>query len=387
MRFQESREELPHSPRVLQVINNLAVGGAEHELFYFLQEAVKDSSFSFEVCTIWEEGNLHEEIASLGIPVFCLSPRHKYSLWNIWKINQVIRTGFYDIVHVHLFPASIYAALATIFQRNPLFVFTEHSESNRRRVHRLLRPIEAWQYNRFDLILAVSKSVKDELMHWQPRIAERITIAENAIPVDKIPAYRKGASRPEDKEIDILYIGRLIQAKGVDVLLQSIFKAQGCIDRPIRTCILGDGPQRRMLEQMASNLGLGNVSFLGFQKDVFYWMAKAKVMVLPSRWEGLPIALLEAMAFGIPVICTTVGGIADVIEQDDSGILIPPGNTNELSAAICRILEDGDLRDRLATRARVTVNERFDVKKLVKQILDLYRTMLDSRGKDKGRIS
>jgi glycosyltransferase involved in cell wall biosynthesis len=142
-----------------------------------------------------------------------------------------------------------------------------------------------------------------------------------------------------------------------------------------------------MLEQMASNLGLGNVSFLGFQKDVFYWMAKAKVMVLPSRWEGLPIALLEAMAFGIPVICTTVGGIADVIEQDDSGILIPPGNTNELSAAICRILEDGDLRDRLATRARVTVNERFDVKKLVKQILDLYRTMLDSRGKDKGRIS
>ncbi|MBX6324395.1 MAG: glycosyltransferase, partial [Rhodospirillaceae bacterium] len=166
------------------------------------------------------------------------------------------------------------------------------------------------------------------------------------------PAAQRGAS-------DILAVGRLGFEKGYDVLLRA-FAASGLAARGARLTILGEGSQRAALESLAGRLGIADaVSLPGVVADPERWMARCTVFVLPSRYEGFPNALLEAMAMGCPVIAADCdSGPRHIVRDGTDGLLVPVEDAGALSAAIVRLMEDAALRARLGAAA-VAVRERF----------------------------
>ena len=143
--------------------------------------------------------------------------------------------------------------------------------------------------------------------------------------------------------------------------------------------LLGDGPEQSALEAQASALGVRNrVVFLGYRQDVPDLLACADLLVLPSLFEGLPLSILEAMAAGKPVIATDVGGTSEVIEPEQTGLLVPPANPGALAGAIRRVLFDRRLAERLALTGKARVRDEFSAATMVQSVTQIYEDVLSS---------
>jgi glycosyltransferase involved in cell wall biosynthesis len=145
--------------------------------------------------------------------------------------------------------------------------------------------------------------------------------------------------------------------------------------------ILGNGPEERALTLLAAQLGIADfVQFQGCVQDVTPYLRGADVFVFPSRYEGLPLALMEAMAAGLPVVASAVPGNTDLVQDNVTGLLVSPGDPIALSAAIARVLTDAELADSLGMAARSYVASRFDVNMMVYRTADVYRHALHVGG-------
>jgi len=144
----------------------------------------------------------------------------------------------------------------------------------------------------------------------------------------------------------------------------------------IKVAILGDGSKRVYLENLSKQLGVDDeIVFLGVQKDVQSFMASSKVFVLPSRWEGLPMVILEAMANRMPIITTPVGGIAEVIEDGASGILVEPENPEALADKIYELLSSEKLQRSISENAFKKVKEEYSIEGYTQKMLDIYKDL------------
>lgn len=171
------------------------------------------------------------------------------------------------------------------------------------------------------------------------------------------PARYDGAA-PE-AAAHLLFVGRLAAVKGVPVLIEAM---QGLIvDHPgLRLTLVGDGPEREVLEARAKGLG-DHVDFVGYksQDEVAALLREATALVLPSFAEGLPVVLMEALAARVPVVTTRIAGVAELVEDEESGLLVPPGDAVALRAALARVLGDAEMRRRMGEVGRARVVEEF----------------------------
>lgn len=160
----------------------------------------------------------------------------------------------------------------------------------------------------------------------------------------------------------LVFVGRLAGVKGVPVLLDALSRLVTDVPN-LRVTLIGDGPERADLETRAQQLGLGEVvTFAGYmsQDAVAKTLADADALVLPSFAEGVPVTLMEAMASGLPVLATRVGGISELVEDGVSGYLVPPGNVEELTARLRDLLGDPELRQRMGAAGRAKVAAEFN---------------------------
>jgi glycosyltransferase involved in cell wall biosynthesis len=191
-----------------------------------------------------------------------------------------------------------------------------------------------------------------------------------------LPARREGP--PLRRTGLVLYVGRLTFQKGVDVLLTAWRGVQEQLpeSRRARLVIIGAGPGRAQLECLTATLGIGDsVTFVGEQSDVAAWLRQSDVAVLPSRWEGMPNALLEAMACGLPCVATRVSGSEEVIQHGANGLLVEPDDSVALAAALRTVLLDPALGDRYGRAARATIVERYSLDQVMRVYLDLYHRL------------
>jgi len=160
--------------------------------------------------------------------------------------------------------------------------------------------------------------------------------------------------------------------KGHRYLLQAIAALPY---KDVHVAIVGDGPQREALEALAKELGLASrVTFAGNQADVAPWLQSFDLFCLPSYAnEGVPQALMQAMACGLPVVTTPVGSIEEIVTDGDTGVLVPPEDADRLRDAIARLLDDAPLRQRLGVRAAQLARERFGDERMVDRMLAVFR--------------
>jgi len=213
---------------------------------------------------------------------------------------------------------------------------------------------------------------------------EQIVYIPGSVDTEKfqpLPEHRPDPARPER---DILCIARLEYAKGVDVLLHAWARmmqapAEWGVMLIPRLLLVGEGKLKPQMERIATELGIqDSVEFLGLRTDIVNLLQRSWGFVLPSRWEGMPNALLEAMACGLPCIATHVSGCEDVIADDLNGLLIEPEQSTEMARALKRIIEDTDLAQRLGREGRAKVVRDYQLSNVVEQCLQLYRNLLSS---------
>jgi len=232
-------------------------------------------------------------------------------------------------------------------------------------------------------VIAPSTAIRDELLR-AGFSSERIVRFVNCVDVNRFrpatPAEKVKAKNALGLSKDTVVIGtvaRLVQRKGIDVLL----RAFGIVRHsyPVHLVVVGDGPLGEELRALAHELRIeDSVSWLGFQEDTVKWLQGMDVFAFPSRLEGVPNAVLEAMAMALPIVATTIGGVVDLLEEGRTGFLIPPDDLDALAASLDRLLRNAPLRADLGGRARNRVVEVFSLSGDISRLMDLYLALQDT---------
>lgn len=353
--------------KVLHVINSLNVGGAENLLTNYLTYVNSKDDTVNELCLLYNSDTfLKDKIVKENIKLYDIKSQRKYDLSIVLKLIKLIRQNKYDIVHVHLFPAQYFCSIASWFCRKTKFVFTEHSTTNRRRGKKLFHFMDYISYRQYNKIICVSEMAKIDLLKWMPSIKNKVKTIYNGVSLEKNKNTENYA-----KEYDLILVGSMwSDVKGIDILLNAIKLIEDKINKVI---IAGDGTLKGEYILLRDKLGLSSkVDFLGNRNDIIELLQKSKVFVMPSRWEGLPMALLEAMSQMKPIIATNVGGIPEIIEDGFSGILVQLGDIEELSIKIQELLSNDKLANQLGKNAYRQVYENFSIQKYANDLLNLY---------------
>ena len=365
--------------KVLNLIDSLSAGGAEGLLARFALEARKYDNFKIDILTLYRRGFFEEELKAKGISVSCLNLSFKYDFSKIFLLRRIIEEGEYDILHVHLFPADIFGAIASLLlKKKPRLIFSEHSVYNRRRSIKLYKFIDRFVYSGYCKIVCVSDLVKAELDRYLPEVASKSVVIKNAVEVQDFPDTC-------DKNFDIIFVGRLEKAKGVDVLLRAIQLLEKNHLLTLKVAIVGDGSQRDDLKNMVRDLKIkSRIEFLGVREDVSELLRNSKIFVLLSRLEGLPMVILEAMANKVPIITSAVGGIPEVISDEIHGLLVEPDKCGVLASRIELLLNNASLQKMISENAFERVLSDYSIKEYCKNMLKLYEEVLENSGTHNG---
>jgi glycosyltransferase involved in cell wall biosynthesis len=305
---------------------------------------------------------------------------------HLWKLLQ---SGHFDVIETFTQDSNLLGLPVAWLCKVPIRIATIHGRIDgdtklRRRFH-------AWLMNSniASMVIAVSNGTQATAIQEGIK-PHKIEVIPNGIALqesDKVrqPQYRETIGIPQ-QHIFLLAVGRLIQQKAHDTLVQAM--AIVCRHNPkIVLGIAGDGPLLETLNNQIVDLGMQeNVRLLGNRDDVPELLASADIFVMSSRSEGLPIALLEAMGAGLPVICTQIESIEDVIENGRHGILVPIDNAEALALAIERLSGDPNTRLRLSREAKQRVLDSYTLDRMCNRYLEIMTPLRssDQRSSRKG---
>ncbi len=368
--------------RVLHVVSTFEVKTDTKWLLLLLRHLDRRRVVPSIAC-VYGGGPMQERFGSLGIETVNWDSQGEIDLSTIARAFRYIRSGRFDVVHTHLLRADLYAGLAARLAKTPVVVSTVYAigayrRSRQRRLDGLLDQLtRLWPTH----LLTVSHAVKDDSVRRLRWPRSRVSVIHTGIEPGEYgpdPAARRRIReqwRLDEAAPLIIAVARLSYEKGLDTLV----KAAGLLVRrhPSATvAIVGDGPMRDELTDMIDSGGLtGRVRLAGFRTDVPEILAAADVFCLPSLMEGMPNALLEACATGLPVVATRVGGVPELVVADETGLLVPPGRGEALADAIDRILVDRSLATQLGRNARRRIEDEFSVGVVARKYGALYEAL------------
>jgi glycosyltransferase involved in cell wall biosynthesis len=356
----------PVPPRsVLLVIDSLEGGGAERYVVD-LAIALGDRGWPVEVaCSI--AGVRAGALADAGIPVSVLVGRlvkRRVSGPYGWALRQLVQQRHPAVVHAHLYASAAAAVVATRGLSVPV-VLTEHTEAPWR--DRAARAVSRRVYQRVDRVVAVSSAIRDTLVRTYGVPAGRVDLL---LPATTAPAAARPRATGAHAAV-VGVVGRLVPEKGVDVFLRAVSLVTRVVPSA-RFVVVGDGPLRAQLQERMVALRLaGVVSFTGFRPDAPRLIAGLDVLVVPSRSDGSPLVVCEAMAAGVPVVASRVGGLPDLVVHGDTGLLVRPEDPDDLARALVGLLLDPAAARALGIRGRHLASARSHVR-LVDRMTEVY---------------
>ena len=296
----------------------------------------------------------------------------------IFSIKKFIRNNSIDIVHCHGYKSNFYGLLAS--QKKIPSVTTNHNWLKSNLKLKVYCFLDNLWIRFFDKIVAVSEEIRDEMIRY--KIPEKkIKVIDNGIDVNRfdktIPNEKLRRELCLNGNCTVVgTIGSLKYEKGHEYLLRA---AKEVLEShtSVKFLIVGSGPLRNSLEGQVKSLGIANdVIFTGYRKDVAELLSVMDIFVLPSVKEGLPMVLLEAMAAKKPVVATRVGAVSKVISDNETGILVEPGDVSALQRTIGNLLKDTVKTQGLALKGYERVKKDFSSESMCREYLTLYRELL-----------
>jgi glycosyltransferase involved in cell wall biosynthesis len=363
--------------RILLLIKGLGRGGAE-QLLVSEARHLDRLKFDYELAYLLPQKDaLVSELTAAGLPVHCLGMSRGW----LSQLRTLVRDRRIDLIHVHLPYSAMGARLAFPRRIGPRIVYTEHGpwEYYRRSTY----VGNMLTFFRNDHVFAVSEDVSRSIRYPTGLSFLRMPPVETLHHGVDFQHLDSDESQPDVRSelglsADALVVGIVAnfrRQKRHDLLLHAVERVSRL--RPgARFVLVGQGPLEDDARRLVKKLGIAEVVlFTGLRHDVPRLMRAFDIFALSSEWEGLPIALLEAMYCGTPAVVTDVGGIREAIENGKEGIVVPPNNPELLAQGLLTLIDDEELRNRMGERARARAGE-FDIRKAVLQMEAVYEELL-----------
>lgn len=368
---------VPKSIKVLHILHAFSAGGLENGLVNIINRS--PDHLKHELCFLTRGGDFLNKLER-PVPFHELHKTSGIDLRMFGELSRVIRHSGPDVIHTRNW-AAFDGVVAACASPNIAVLHGEHGRDirdplglNRRR--NLLRRLFGFRIQKF---IAVSH----DLLGWLSStvgIAERkLLFIPNGVDTNRFRPQRSQALRNElgigSQEFVVGSVGRLDPIKNFPGLIRAVQALHEQKQR-LRLVIVGDGPQRRELEELVRQTGLGDVVLLvGYRSDVGQFYGLFDCFVLNSFAEGMSNTLLEAMACGVPVICTSVGGNPELVPNGIHGYSVPSGNDAELACRIAHYHSQPNLRSKFGDKARQFVEMNYSLSTMVNHYLDLYQSV------------
>jgi glycosyltransferase involved in cell wall biosynthesis len=335
------------------------------------------------VATLTRLGPFEADLRAAGIPTTCLNKRLKVDPMALQRLVAHLRRGRYDVVQTWIFAANVYGRIAARRARVPVVLTSEMAVDLWKGAgHRAIdRRLARW----CDAVVGNSQAVLDyyrDLVGIEPA---KLRLIYSGIGPEETPPAEAAAARAELGLAPgarlMVYAGRLARQKCVDDLIDALDLLQHIRPDTV-TLLIGDGPERTRLEERAAAFRMlgRNVRFLGHRQDAARWIAAADIVVLSSRYEGLPNVVLEAMRCARPVVATAAPGTTELVVPGETGLLVPVGDHKALAAALRDLIDDPGRASRLGQACRDRVDRQFRADAMIEQFGELYETIARQKG-------
>jgi len=359
------------SVKILHIVLGLQIGGLEK--FVLDLVASYSSDFLPVVVCLEKKGELGEQFSRLQIIELSKSPG--LSIGIVKQLVSLIKLYNIDIIHTHNPSPHFYGSLAGLLTGRPV-IHTKHGRNyptEKKKV--LLNRVSSRLTTK---VVAVSNDAADVCLEVERIPPSKVVVILNGINTTIFSPFDAGTNK-KSLPIRIGIVARLAPEKDHQTLLQAI-KIMATADVMFHLDIIGDGVLRSKLEKTVAEFGISShVSFLGMKHDVHYLLKNLDVFVLSSTTEGISLTLLEAMATGLPVVATNVGGNPEVVIDGVTGYIVPAQAPLEMAEKLLLLLNDCSMRRQMGARGRERVVERFSIAETTRHYEELYRSVLSGR--------
>lgn len=357
--------------RVCHVSMTLLTGGLERLLVEFGRHRNAEK-FDCEFLALDGLGTPADDLREMGFEVASVAAESPGKLARLQNLMQRFRDGQFDIVHTHNTLPQFYGSLAAHLAGVPVVVNSQHGRGCGKswKARQQFRLANRWS----DRVIGVSEDAARLCQRDDQRSADRISAIWNGIDVDRFD-FRGPSSEPV-----AISVARLSKEKDFETLLRAVWIL--IKEYPdFRLKLVGDGAERPKLEALARDLKLEqNVEFLGERDDIPDLLRQAGFFVSSSTTEGISLTILEAMAVGLPVVTTNVGGNPEIVVEGGTGRLVSPRSPDELALAMRQMLADRDTWPVMGQLGRQRIEKHFNVRSMVRQYEDLYVDLLRGKG-------
>jgi glycosyltransferase involved in cell wall biosynthesis len=372
---------------ILHIYQNSNIGGIQQQLLSVLKSYDKEV-FNPIFCCFRHKGEIGKEIERMGIEVIAFNrPRYyKFSIGIdiVRDLYRLIKQKNIQVARSHRYHANLYGRVAARLADVPVIVSSVHD--NYRMDKRLKRRIINHILSKIsDKIIAVSESIKKDIVIYDKIDTSKILVIPNSVDIERFNPEGNFANIKEEfliknNDIVIGFVGRIVPAKGLEYLIDTLSYLKEEF-RNIKLLIIGEGSLVDGLKEKSKENNVNDsVIFTGRRRDIHDILSCIDIFVMPSIAEGLPNALLEAMAMAKPIVATEVGGIPEVIKNGINGLLVPPRNAESITTAIKTLLADMHLTTKMGQRARNYVEENLSIQATVRKWESLYISLLKEKG-------
>ena len=373
---------------ILLIGTQMAIGGAQRGLFDQARW-FKSHGFRVVVAFFYDKEGFHEKWSrAVDFPVYNLQAYERGAglirqsiklprgLWRLWAL---IKREQFDVVETFTHDSNLLGLPLAWLARVPVRIATHRGKIEafpkwRQVLHNVLINTRIAH-----TLIAVSEQTRQQAMH-EGVLESRITVIPNGVKPLDTSLVNRAAVRTDlglnENDIFLLSIGRLTYQKGHEFLVQAMSNVVSRFPNA-KAGICGDGPLRAPLETQIMEAGLSNhIKLLGPWEDISPLLASADIFVLPSRWEGLSRALMEAMAAGLPVIAAEVDGIKDLVTDGVNGLLVASGDAERLGNSILQLIEDAEMRKKLGEAGQAHVLKTHSVDEMCRKYYDFMLGLL-----------
>lgn len=371
---------------IAHAVLSLDTGGLERIVVDLVRYGRRRGHRVSVIC-IERSGTLAAQAEALGATIVTIGKSAGVQLSTVKRVGAVLQDLRPDVLHTHQVGALFYAGRPAYQLGIPVVVHTEHINNIRKAGQGLVRRLKMtwlwwWAARYARKFFCVSRDISDEMDARRIVPKSKLSVVLNGIntepflqPIDR-DNIRLSLGIPADAAV-IGTLGRLNEVKRQDLLLRAfarIARRNPCL----RLLLVGDGPQRSHLAALSQQLGIESaVCFAGYQAKPEQFLRVMDVFALTSRMEGLPLAILEAWAAGLPVVASAVGGVPDLIEDNRNGILFPSGDEDVLTEVLSGVLGDPVRARALGDAGREEVTRRYDLQRMADDYERHYRDLLE----------
>ena len=360
--------------RVMHLLHTFGVGGMEVGITKVVN-SLDASRVSSSICSCCPGDSLKQRLRP-DIPLFEFNRRPGNDPALVWRLCRLLRRERPHVLHTHRWATLCEGLIAARLSGVPLIVHGEHGTLETR-AHNI--KVQRWVWGRVDQVLSVSSRLAERMAGDFGFPLNRIKVIRNGVDLERFRPRDRAAARaalglPVDRLV-IGTVGRLVPVKDQATLLDALalVRRQGVAFSAV---VAGTGPLRDALEARARTLGLTEVSFLGNRHDVEHVLAAFDVFVLSSESEGLSNTIQEAMASGLPVVATRVGGADELVDENRSGLLVPRRDPAALASAIGRLASDPRCRDAMGAAGRGRAETLFGLDRMIREYETMYLNLV-----------